>query len=948
MPTPSDAIFAAYYPILSQTNIRRGMRGSLLDAYRLPTLQDMLAQPQPEPRSFAEQQLNTILNAQARLASVGQPIPAPEENRSALESLVNLLDFDRRLLFNALAQIPGLENERWFQALREGGGKFLEELGVENPVLRFLGGTAIDVLTSPLSYLSFGLGTVAREGAQALAREGVEQAARRFVVNLQVPFTGAARTIASAPAERVVGAVERAAAPIVDPLRPLFSRGGASARLPASMREAIRQAQQTVFETKAAQSGLTTREILEARKTLREIGAHQMDPSLHRIAFLAGEGDEEGIQALAQLRKTDPETAERVEKLSKFLRQQMDALYDAEQATGLTYRRRENYLPHLVERDQDAAEEYLRSLQTSLAQQARARTTEFAAFRLARSKSYARELEEAGFNVIYDPERIIAIRSWQSARARMNHLLAQQLRSLAKKADEADAASIVRIPARAPKGKKRPNPPKGWVPAEMLMENLIDRTKSGRVKARYFLHPELARSITTLNDALSNRREIQDLIRTAELANGLFKGIVTATPGKVFRDFIGNTFNAVIAGVPPLRFLSGFVASLRSWTPEMAEQVAVQAGGRAYRWKDLHDILWRHNLISTGETAEIAGLLRPAAEATNSLLERAAEKIRRLPPHRASAAVDTNSKLALLRDLIAQGLDPDAAARRVRRYLFDYTDITPAEKHIFRNFFWFYTFWRKELPVLFEGIFSHPELFKAGGYASREAREAAGVSEEEVPEWVRQDLGLVYRIGERFYAGSLGFPVDPLSGIESPTEGAGDFLQSVARYVGGQMTPFLRVPMELAGNTQFFSGSPIQSREGQVIPLQVGPVQRQVDPRLLYLFEQLVPVAGRSLTRTFRPQVEEVTELPPRPEQSALEQLLRGLSGMSSFASPFNPERELAVGSMLYARRLQDQITNLRRQGMYVPTTEELGLTDRPRVGEPRALEVLAALLNTQ
>ena len=381
----------------------------------------------------------------------------------------------------------------------------------------------------------------------------------------------------------------------------------------------------------------------------------------------------------------------------------------------------------------------------------------------------------------------------------------------------------------------------------------------------------------------------------------------------------------------------------------MLNEKALQVGDTVYTWKDLHDILWRNNLVSSGEVEEITGLLRRVGEQTDSLLERGARLVRKIPTHQIAASVDTNSKLALLREFMQRGMSPDEAAARVRRYLFDYSELTPTEKRIFRNFFTFYTYWRKELPVLFEGIFSHPELFKAAGYAHEESKSAFDLTDAEVPGWIRQNLGIVFKVGDRLFAGVPGIPVDPLASVESPiSEGVGDFITSATRYGLSQVTPFLRIPAELVGNVQFYSGVPIQTREGQTVPLGVGQAQVQVDPRLVYLLQNIVPVAGRALTTALRPDVEEISELPPRPEQSALEQLIRGLSGMSSFASPFNPERELAINAMLYARRLQDQITNLRRQGIYVPTTDELGLTDRPQLGEKRALEVLAALLNTQ
>lgn len=932
MPQESDALFSSYFPILSQRRIRRGMRGALLDQYRLPTLADLLARPQP--RGFAEQQLNTILNAQARLASVGQQPAPPEQDTSLLEGLVNILNADRNLLFGALARaFPGLEQERWFQALREGGGEFVEqELGVTNPIARFLLGTAIDVFTSPLSYLTFGLSGLARGGATNLARS----AGRRFTVSLQVPFLTAPREIASREVEGALQRLEKAAAPLTDALRPYFSRGGSSASLPQETREAIAQAQEEVFRTERFIRGISRKEIAEALKPLKQFRVNKMAPEDKRLAFLLGEMDPSAIRQVAQLRQQDPERADRITGLARYMRDLMDEIFKVERQAGLAYRKIPDYLPHLFEDPDDKIQEFIRSLEQTLASSVRGQTTTQAFFTRARDPSLRlfTQAEAAGLKPIYDPERVIAIRLFQSVRSRANRELVNRMKNLAKDVLSNDTA-ILRVPTTG--GKTAP--PSDWVRAETLIPELAED------KAVYYLHPEVARALSNLNAVLTNRQEIADLWRTAELAHGLFKGIVTGTPGKVLRDFIGNTFNAIIAGVPPARFLYHFASALRSWSPTMLNHVAVRVGNTTYTWKQLHDILWENNLVSSGEVEEITGLLRRVGEQTNSLLERGTKLLRKWPVHQAAAAVDTNSKLALLREFMQRGMSPEEAAARVRRYLFDYSELTPTEKRIFRNIFPFYTFWRKEMPVLLEGVFSHPELFKAAGYLHEESKSAFELSDDEVPDWIRQNLGIVFQVGDRLFGGVPGLPLDPLASVESPTEGIGDVLESGARYVLSQMTPFVRVPAELAGNVQFYSGAPIQAREGQTVPLGIGGAQVQVDPRLVYLLQNIAPVAGRAITTALRPDVQEVTELPARPEQSALEQLIRGISGMSSFASPFNPERELAISAMLYARRLQDQITNLRRQGIPVPTTDELGLEERPRLGEERALQALTALL---
>src|SRR5690606_24022 len=165
----------------------------------------------------------------------------------------------------------------------------------------------------------------------------------------------------------------------------------------------------------------------------------EMEYDHKRLAFLLGEMDPDAIRQVAQIKQENPELAERITGLARYMRDLMDELYEVEQKAGLSYARVENYLPHLFEDSEDTVREFIRSLQSNLASQVRAQTTERGFFRLPREHRVFREAEAAKLNPIYEPERVIAIRIWQSVKSRANHDLVNRLKSMAKESPDETA-----------------------------------------------------------------------------------------------------------------------------------------------------------------------------------------------------------------------------------------------------------------------------------------------------------------------------------------------------------------------------------------------------------------------------------------------------------------------------------------------------------------------------
>lgn len=163
------------------------------------------------------------------------------------------------------------------------------------------------------------------------------------------------------------------------------------------------------------------------------------------------------------------------------------------------------------------------------------------------------------------------------------------------------------------------------------------------------------------------------------------------------------------------------------------------------------------------------------------------------------------------------------AAASVRKYLFDYADVTPFEERTMKNFSSFYTFMSKNLPLQLEMIFLQPGKLASVDKGVRAVQEVLGTEdldarvELRVPDWMRETGNLMIRGGDQPQSINLGLPTseafDRFNDILSPTVGggtAGDRVQGAARAIANTSNPALKTLFEQATGRSTFTGGAIE------------------------------------------------------------------------------------------------------------------------------------------
>ena len=203
--------------------------------------------------------------------------------------------------------------------------------------------------------------------------------------------------------------------------------------------------------------------------------------------------------------------------------------------------------------------------------------------------------------------------------------------------------------------------------------------------------------------------------------------------------------------------------------------------------------------------------------------------------------VETNAKLAHYIAKRKEGLTPFEAGESVKKYLFDYKDLTRLEKDVFKRLMPFYTFTRKNIPLQIEALIKNPakqtKLIKLKNnvevYAGDD--QTSGL----LPEYM-QNASPVFigkKDGKLRYIKLEGFlPTADLNRLSEP-----------AQELLALVSPLIKAPTEQTLNYNFFFGQPLTRQKG--IKGFAGYGERD------YLFTR-IPGRLEHLARLYRPFTE--------------------------------------------------------------------------------------------
>lgn len=354
---------------------------------------------------------------------------------------------------------------------------------------------------------------------------------------------------------------------------------------------------------------------------------------------------------------------------------------------------------------------------------------------------------------------------------------------------------------------------------------------------------------------------MRNFVHLLDAWQGLWKGYATVPfvfgAGFHERNAVGNVFNNLLAGVKgvgPYRDAQR-IQHLAAKGKRQGDALKFLSG----KDRDLFEQARRHDVIGEGfygvdVPADVAKSGTPfRALPKGDKLRRVGQRVNPLSQQnaviasgrRVGSGIEQNARLAHFIAKADQTGSYSEAARSVRKYLFDYSDLSATEQAAFKRIVPFYTFTRKNIPVQLEGLlktpgkYSHYQEARLG--VADQAQPLTGMESNYLPGMGGTPLpqGLV-----KFFSHIPGLNFDPNTPVEaapdlpllnasntlSPIaalakglpgvgklvpgghEDQGQAVSDLLAQIGGGLPGLLSSAGQVALGKQFFAGLPLQGR----------------------------------------------------------------------------------------------------------------------------------------
>jgi hypothetical protein len=315
-----------------------------------------------------------------------------------------------------------------------------------------------------------------------------------------------------------------------------------------------------------------------------------------------------------------------------------------------------------------------------------------------------------------------------------------------------------------------------------------DMAKVTGLKAGDMVHKDIVEGLKDVRELFTNAG-MNKWMKHLGSVNSTWKLLVTATPSHHINNFIGNVAVTMMAGVKPSAY-------------KEAHQLlkGMKAGEKPAVIKQAID----HGVIDQGFISDF--VRSPFMDDTNlSGLDKFNQKISGSGPIKwmsdKGEKLDNISRLAMYVDRMKRYGTAEKAAGDVRKYLFNYSEMTQADKNM-RTVVPFWNWVKNAVPMMTKSFYEHHGALQ--GYAKVKDQLNEGVGEDnpayKTANYVKipgTDIGMPLRL-----------PFSELDKFGNPLH--------MMKEGFNMLTPAAKIPMELTQNKQFFNGAPVYRDESKM------------------------------------------------------------------------------------------------------------------------------------
>lgn len=306
-------------------------------------------------------------------------------------------------------------------------------------------------------------------------------------------------------------------------------------------------------------------------------------------------------------------------------------------------------------------------------------------------------------------------------------------------------------------------------------------------------------------EKMTNVESVAKAIKAFDKIQNLWKAQVLVAPSYHIRNEVGNLWNNFLANVGPDAYVKSTALQKRmaSGTLSKSDEVLVET-------------MKKEGVIGTGQYGgDITQSI--ADEIGGASWNPVSQRFGLYKGNRAiGSAIEDNAKIAHYLQKIGDGFSPKAAAESVKKYLFDYGDLTWGEQNILKRVMPFYTWTRKNVPLQVEQFFNQPGKFSNVGTAQRDIESGVETPNERyLNDYIKSNTPMRWSTNED---GSTSYL---LLGQWLPAASAVQILSQDPRKLLDMISPVYKVPKDFLNNQSFFKDTlgenqPIEKYPGEM------------------------------------------------------------------------------------------------------------------------------------
>lgn len=367
---------------------------------------------------------------------------------------------------------------------------------------------------------------------------------------------------------------------------------------------------------------------------------------------------------------------------------------------------------------------------------------------------------------------------------------------------------------------------------------------------------------------LDHRYELGDIGKMSRAINGYYKTVTTTlNPGFHMTNAVGNVAQMVTLGrmnpalvgkrmaeavklskgtLPDTMTFGKYTASEARALADKFGVSGIEFGQFSNLDTDITDLL-RQKGVDTAWRQRPHSAIGQAVDTAKSGARAVVDKASAL-----GGLVENHSRMALFLDGLARGLSPEDATLRVRKALFDYSEVPDAVRFTRDTMAPYMTWLYKNLPAQMKLVATDPERAALAPKVRRALEGDQPLTDEEKPAYARE-RGMV-DTGSRTEKGAhlLLDPNFPAQDLEIFQGLANSEPEMTLRNLGGQLAPVPATLLELAMGQDIRSGRPLWPEKRYITNPMTGeklPTSRTKAPEALAALDALL---GTSLTTPMR------------------------------------------------------------------------------------------------